>query len=216
MLIEKKGRRGIVLCPDGRFMRVVVPHGVEVGEDLPIKPPAAWRRTLITAAASLFIVCGLLMVDLTTRAQSPYALVTLDFDRTAIHPSNPPQRSEKKDASITLALDKGGTVKAVDTQEEGADMEGTDMLVGLQLEQALDRTVKLLVSYGEDQANLRIRLRPCRPLRDNVIGDTEELENRIRNAVQDYAAQVAVEVGPPVDQGELERDHQGFTNQEWQ
>lgn len=112
VLLEVEGRRGIVLTPDGAFMRVPLPKGSwEVGAEIQYADsrPMAWTRWGVAAAAALILTAGSTFGYQSWALAQPVAIVTVDI--------NP---------SLSLTLNKRDEV----LQARGLNADGTQLLAG--------------------------------------------------------------------------------------
>ncbi len=161
ILVEKIGRRrGIVLSSGGRFHRVRVPDGVEVGALLPDRERPFWVGSYLTAAIlTLFSVWSVLAAAgiLPDRRQArpvSYDLITLRFAQP-----------------MTLTIDELGKVAEVKPR-----LPNTEALVGMRMEQAIQHTVSMLPAASRGEVEVH-------PHPESTSEETRILQDRIRTAL---------------------------------
>lgn len=130
--MQKHGRRGVVMTDQGKFVKVVLPHGdVQLGTEIQAKPWHPFKPLAIIAAA----VAVMLLMMLVPGYQKVFipqaaAYVTLDI--------NP---------SVELAVDKNlNIIEVQGLNEDGQKLLGEVDLVGLQLNKAIPLLVNQAVA----------------------------------------------------------------------
>ncbi len=182
ILVEKDGRGwGVALGPQGRFIRVKVPDGIELGDTLPYRSSGLRNKATLAAAAALMLlgVSGYFLIagqQHMPAKRSAYSLVTLRFVPAQ------QQRGERnhagddlvlieaeKDLSMTLSVDQHGNVTAVNPRQPKRIV-----LVGLRVEDAVGRTIRTMSEdyaagielrggSAEAAADLRARIKKALP-----------------------------------------------------
>jgi len=186
ILIERINRRwGVALGPEGRFYRVMVPAGINVGDALPARTVRGWVRCTLAAAAACLLLLAAVTILMRKTDAGRYALVTLRVAQPMLETA-PSGSIRIEHAQVMLAVNKRGTVAAVRPQEKD-----TVELVGLRVEEAIKCTAGQLTMVE------------VRPRRNSPEDETAYLEARIRTALPECEPPIEVEVGPPADDDEI-------------
>jgi len=180
---------GVALGPSGRFMRVRIPPGTSIGDEIRPISARTWQRPALAAAAVVALFFASLALLLPKTHSGSYALITLRF-APAIQPTSLIRIQDEQQIQMTLALDRQGMVAAVQPQAPT-----TQKLLGMRVEQAIHHAVgQYEVIIGGD-----VEVRPRRHSPDR---ETANIEARIRTALPSCEPPIEVEIGPPVEDGE--------------
>ncbi|MCL6451051.1 MAG: anti-sigma factor domain-containing protein [Acetobacteraceae bacterium] len=125
LILEARGRRGVALTPDGRFVRVFLPPGAAAGQELELTPRRSWGA-VPRAWGWLRPVAGLRLQPAWAVAVALVLLLGLPLASVWVGPRPDAYLSLDINPSLELGLDRSGAVLSL----RGLNPEGVPIAAG--------------------------------------------------------------------------------------